>query len=254
MNLKNNLSKMSSWLKSHTFSKPDEYSPVIDDQGLISQEPDTSEQKNQQPQQNKQVLVKSVQPEDKNQTLEKLQKGFDDLISQLKGINENLNKQGTHYDSLMEEMNKLPKLLESFPGVVDNQTKLTEQMLETLKANAAKQQQFVEAVEKIPTETAKQTDALVEIDHQLAAAADTDVQMAESFNNFNETMQKLDQTSANQTDSIMQMSKTFATSDRYLKYLMTRQNKRFMWIFFISMGVCVTAILLLVGIIIYLRH
>jgi len=148
----------------------------------------------------------------------------------------------------------LPKLLESFPAVAENQKQITEQLLEQLKAAAAKDQQFMDAVEKIPTETTKQTDALVNIDHQLAAAADTDVQMTESFNKFNETLDKLNQSTLGQTDGIMQMSKTFATSDRYLKYLISRQNKRFMWIFVTAIGVCVLAVLILTGIIIYLRH
>ena len=54
-------------------------------------------------------------------------------------------------------MDKLPKLLESFPTVVENQKQLTEQLFEQLKANETKQYQFMDAVEKIPTETFKQT-------------------------------------------------------------------------------------------------
>jgi hypothetical protein len=50
------------------------------------------------------------------------------------------------------------------------------------------------------------------------------------------------------------MSKTFATSDRYLKYIISRQNKRFAWIFIGAVSVCAAVILVLVGIIIYLRH
>jgi len=137
---------------------------------------------------------------------------------------------------------------------VENQKQLVEQLFEQLKANAVQDQRFMETVEKIPTETAKQTDALVDIDHQLAAAADTDVQMTESFNKFNETLDKLNESTIGQTDGIMQMSKTFATSDRYLKYIMSRQRKSFMWVFMIAVGVCIVAILILAGIIIYLRH
>ena len=76
----------------------------------------------------------------------------------------------------------------------------------------------------------------------------------ESFNKFNETLDKLNQSTANQTDSIMQMSKTFATSDRYLKYLMSRQNKRFMWMSITAIGLCVLVALTLAGIIIYLKQ
>ena len=131
---------------------------------------------------------------------------------------------------------------------------LTEQLIEQLKTAAAKNDQFIDAVEKIPTETAKQTDALVNIDHQLAAAADLDVQMTESMNNFNESLDKLNQSTISQTDGIIQMSKTFAASDRYLKYIISKQNRRFMWIFVAAMSICVTVILILTGIIIYLKY
>ena len=78
--------------------------------------------------------------------------------------------------------------------------------------------------------------------------------MAVSLNKFNQTLDKLNQSTVGQTDSIMQMSRTFATSDRYLKYIMSRQRKSFMWVFMIAVSVCLAAILILTGIIIYLRQ
>jgi len=78
--------------------------------------------------------------------------------------------------------------------------------------------------------------------------------MAESFNKFNETLDKLNQSALAQTDSIIQMGKTFATSDRYLKYIISRQNKRLMWIFISAISVCAAVVLILTAIIIYLRH
>jgi len=255
MTVKDFWSRTKSWLRVPRLSKLRDYQLPIDDEGLISQDVASAESPEQsQPDQSNQVLVKTVQPDGKLESLEKLQAGFDKLIEQLQGINEHLNQQVVQHEDLMSRMDKLPKLLESFPAIVEDQKKLTEQLFEQLKAAATKDEQFIDAVEKIPTETAKQTDALVNIDHQLAAAADTDVQRTESFNKFNETLDKLNQSTAGQTDSIMQMSKTFATSDRYLKYIMSRQNKRFLWIFITAIGVCIITVLILAGIIIYLRQ
>jgi chromosome segregation ATPase len=255
MAFKDFCSKTFGWLKTHKPSQATDYQMQIDEEGLISQDDESEQSAGQETtDQGSKVMVKMVKPKDKTQTLEKLQAGFDRLIEQLQGINEHLNYQVARHEDLMNQINKLPKLLESFPAVVETQKQLTQQLLEQLQAAAAKQQQFVDAVEKIPNETAKQTDALVEIDHQLAAAADTDVQMAESFNKFNETVDKLNQTAMGQTDAISQMSRTFATSDRYLKYIISRQNKRFMWVFVTAIGVCVLVILILVGIILYLRQ
>jgi hypothetical protein len=78
--------------------------------------------------------------------------------------------------------------------------------------------------------------------------------MTESFNKFGETVGRLILTVAAQSDSIMQMRRTFATSDRYLKYLVTKQNRRFMWIFFAALGVCAAVILIFAGVIIFLKE
>lgn len=200
------------------------------------------------------ITVRAIPPVHKHESLEKLQQGFDKLVEQLQGINEHLSRQASQHEDLMGRLEQMPQLLESFPSVVESQKHTTEQLLEHLKNASLKNEQFIDAVEKIPTETAKQTDALVKIDHQLSAAADVDVQRTESFNNFNDSLDKLNQSTLSQTDGILQMSKTFAASDRYLKYIISRQNKRFMWIFVAAISVCVTAILILTGVVIYLRY
>jgi chromosome segregation ATPase len=255
MTFKELWSKLSGWLQGQRASELQDYQPQINDEGLISAEAESADSAvNRKGTTGNQVIVKTIQPSSKQESLEKLQAGFDKLVEKLHAINQHLERQVVQNEDLMNRINQLPKLLESFPAVVENQKHLTEQLIEQLKAASVKDQQFVDAVEKIPKETAKQTDALVNIDHQLAAAADTDVQMGESFNKFNETMDKLNQTAIGQTDAICQMSKTFAASDRYLKYIMSRQNKRFMWIFVIAVSACVLVSLILTGIIIYLRR
>jgi len=255
MTLKDLWAGTSNWLRSHKLSRAENFQPDIDNEGLISQDAESAEPAvDEHPAKSSQVVVKTLQPKTKAEPLEKLHEGFNKLIEQLKGINEHLSRQAAQHENLMSRIEQLPKLLESFPSVVENQKQITEQLLEQLKAAAVKNQQFIDAIEKIPTETAKHTDALVDIDHQLAAAADADVQMAESFNKFNQTLDKLNQSTLGQTDSITQMSKTFATSDRYFKYIISRQNKRFIWTFVAAIAVCVLVILILTGIIIYLRH
>jgi small-conductance mechanosensitive channel len=249
---------MGRWLRAHKPSLGAAHQPEIDDDGLISQsnDPEESARDGSVPagEQGNNVVVRAIPSADRQESLQKLQEGFDKLIERLGEINEHLSRQAAQHEDLMGRIEQLPEMLESFPAVVENQRKITEQLLEQLKTSAAKNERFIDAVEKIPTETAKQTDALVNIDHQLAAAADIDVQMTESLNNFNESLDKLNQSTVSQTDGIIQMSKTFAASDRYLKYIISKQNKRFMWIFIAAISICVTVILILTGIIIYLKY
>ena len=254
MSIKDIWTKTSDWLRNHSLAKAPEDQPQVDDQGLITEDADSAESTADSQDTQSSVVVKAVQPRSKAESLEKLQAGFDKLIDKLQGINEHLNRQITQNEELMSRIEQLPQLLEGFPALLENQRQLTERLLEQLNAAAVKNQQFIDIVEKIPTETAKQTDALVNIDHQLAAAADIDVQMTEGFNKFNETLNKLNQSTVAQTDGIIQMSKTYATSDRYLKYIISRQNKRFIWVFIAAIGICVAVILILTGIIIYLKQ
>ena len=258
MALKDFWSKTNSWLQAHKPFGTKDYQPQIDDQGLISTDTESTSQAEsvveEQTVQDNQLTVKAAQPIDKSESFEKLQVGFGKLIGQLQGINENLNRQIAQHENLMARMDNLPDLLASFPRVVEDQKDLTEKLFEQLKATDIKNEQFIETIEKIPTETAKQTDALVEANQHLAASVDSDVQMAENLNKFNQTLGNLNRNTAGQTDSIMQMSKTFATSDRYLKYIMSIQNKRFMWIFVSAISVCVIVVLILAGVIIYIRR
>lgn len=202
----------------------------------------------------KAVVVASGAETEKGEPIERLQRGFSRLIEGLENINDNLNVQVSQHKELIEHLDKMPELVKSFPMIVENQEKIRTQLSEQLSAMLSRNEQFVATIGEIPTETAKQTEMLDEIKERLVTASEIDGKMSEGFGRFNETLDKLDRNTAGQTDSIMQMSKTFATSDRYLKYIMSRQNKRFMWLFVISLGVCVIAILTLTGIIIYLNR
>jgi len=126
MGLKDIWSRTSSWLRAHKISGAGDYQPQIDNEGLISQDAELTEPAgDQQAAQGNQVVVKTLQPVKKPESLEKLREGFDKLIEQLQGINEHLNRQVTQHEDLMSRIEQLPELLESFPVVVENQKQLT---------------------------------------------------------------------------------------------------------------------------------
>jgi methyl-accepting chemotaxis protein len=239
--------KMRGWLRRKSDNEFSKYDTQLDEQGLINPEPAEEEQPEEpQTQQTNEVLVKKVQPADKSASLEKLQGAFNRLVDQLQGINENLTQQVAQQKELTSRIDLLPRLLESFPAMVVNQKQIVDELINRLKSSSLKNEQFLEAVEKIPHEAQKQTNTLLTITDHLSAAAESDVAMTQSFNRFYHTLEKLSQNTEGQKDSILQMKKTFTASDRYLKYLVSKQNKRFVWVFWTAVGVCVFAIFALV--------
>ena len=191
------------------------------------------------------IIVKKAAKADKSNSLETLQAGFGQLIDKLGGINEHLSEQIAQQRELMGRIEELPSLLKNFPDALANQKAVIDQLTEQFRTGTIKSQQFIETVEKIPTQTTKQTDALVNMSNQLAAAADVDVQLTENFNRFNTQLDKLAQNMEWQTDSILQMNKTFTASDRHLKFILSKQSRRFIWVYISAMALCTAAIITL---------
>ncbi len=247
----------SNWLRSRRYEQAGRCEPVLDNDGLLTMalEPqedfeDTSSARTP----HGPIMVNPVTTLDRRESVEKLQEGFNRLVDQLEQINDHLSEQLTQHQELMGRVRQLPQLLESLPSAVENQKNLTTRLLDQLRATAAKDQQFIEAVGKIPAETARQTDTLTMINHQLEAAADADVQLVGNFVKFKDSLDRLNHSTAKNTEGIVQMGRTFAASDRYLKYVVTKLNKRYAWVLAIAMTVCGAAICTLAGIILYLAR
>jgi chromosome segregation ATPase len=223
----------------------------VDELGLLRTSPDRDDSYGRSDNAEQSLARKSL---DRSPSLERMQEGFNRLIGQLEGINENLAQQAHQQQELIDKISQLPKVVESFPSAIANQQRMIEHLSQQMEAAAAGNRQFIDAVKKIPDEAMRQTDALHSINRQLSSLADTDMVMNENFAKFNGALEKLSSTTSGQTDGIIQMSQTFEASDRYLKHLISQQNKRFTWIFFAAMGVCVFVILALITVIVFIER
>ena len=139
--------------------RPDNYRPEINENGLISEYPekDSADQPG-----NEAVLAK--QDNIKNEQLEKLQSGFNQLIGQLNTINTNLSQQVDLKQKLMENLVKLPQLVEVFTPTLEHQMNLGILLRNDLKSSAKKHHLFIEAAEFIEKVKVMQTDALYGIE------------------------------------------------------------------------------------------
>jgi len=255
MTLRQILSGTSRWLRSPRYEESGRCEPLLDDDGLLTDELDPDNDLEDaapaEPQEEPEVL-NAIAPVDRRESLQRLQEGFEQLVDQLQQINEHLGRQAAQHEELMIRVEKLPLLLENLPGAMENQRNLTAGLLDEMRSTAAKDRQFSQAVERLPVETARQTDTLVNINHQLEAAADVDVQMVESFNKFRTTLDRLNHNTVSNTEGILQMSRTFAASDRYLKYVIARLNRRYAWTLALALSVCLGVVAALIGIIVYI--
>jgi len=169
------------------------------------------------------LAVTSEQGENQERWMSRLEVSFGRLADELSGINENLRIQA----------------------------ELEKELSEQMRVNCAKSEEFCEVVGQIPAEAARQSEVLGSIAGQLCRSQDSAEQMAGRFEDFNKEIRRLSDNTECQRDGILQMSRSYMTSDRYMKYLITKQNKRFAVLFVVSLGVCLSAVCVLAGIVIY---
>jgi chromosome segregation ATPase len=254
MTLRGILSGTANWLRAHRYEESGQCEPALDDDGLLAMdfEPDEDQQGVSSVEaEGEAVMVNTIASTQRRESIERLRDGLGQLVDQLQQINDHLSEQAAQHEELMGRVRQLPQLLESLPSAVEDQRRLTAQLLEQLRSTAARDRQFSEVVGQIPAASTRQTEALIEINHQLAAAADIDVQTAQSFNKVRMTLDRLDQNTVSNTEGILQMSRTFAASDRYVKYIVAKLNRRYAWTLALALTVCTAVIASLIGVILY---
>lgn len=164
----------------------------------------------------------------------------DKLVGKLENINDNLASQVKQNQQLVERMDAIPEMLSTMPKAVEEQRQAFAQVAEQLRQKVARDEKVAEE--------------LSGIHEKVAAGAEVDAKMCDNFSTFSETLSKLDNDTVSQTEWLEQMNRTFAASERYLKYAMAKQQTRFYWVLAISLGVCLAVVIgLIVGIVLLRR-
>ena len=257
MLLKSILLGTTNWLRNRRYESIDSYRPALDEEGLLADGLDADSSVESTDDENGlsrcSVPIRAVTAVDRRDSAEKIHEGFNRLVDQLQKINDHLGLQLDQHEELMSRVRQLPQLLESFPQMVDNQRQLTDRLLDQLQATTTRQEQFLDVVERIPTETARQTKTLDTIHRQLETSAQTDTELVTCFTGVGQTLNRLDANTADNTAGMLRMRKSAAARDRYLAYALSRFQRRIVWLFAGFAVLCVAAISILIGLAVYLK-
>lgn len=175
----------------------------------------------------------------KKDSAEVFQDAVGKLVEKLEHINDNLSSQVSQNKRLVERMDALPGMLSPLPKAVEEQRVAFAQVAEQLAAKVARDEKVAEE--------------LCGIHEKVAASAEVDAKMCDTFGTFSDTLGRLDEDTVSQTEWIQRMSRTFSAGEQYLKETMAKQQSRFYWVFAISVGVCFLAMTALIIGIVLLR-
>jgi hypothetical protein len=196
-------------------------------------------------------VVEPLRSRDKRSKMDVFEDAINRMVDKLDGINDNLHRQNEQNAELIRRIDKLPHLVETLPRAMDSQKQVVDELIGQLKIKSVKDKQLAEVIAQIPSETARQSNVLKEISQKMSVCAESDVRMTEGFNRFKDSLVQLDRDTVLQTEGIGQMTRTFAESDRVIKQVIQKQQKHFLIMLAVSLGVCTLAIAsLIVGIIV----
>jgi hypothetical protein len=255
MLLKSILLGTTNWFRSRRYEDVDFCDSAIDDEGLLADtldDTDPVEPRRADRLTKHSVPVHAVTAVERRDSAEKIQEGFNRLVEQLQKVNEHLNRQLDQHEEMMTRVRQLPQLLESLPSMVDNQRQLTAQLVEQLQATALRQEQFLDAVERIPNETLRQSKTLDTIHNQLELSAQTDSELVACFNTVERTLDRVGTNTADNTAGMHKLRKSAAARDRYLAFVLSKLQRRMAWLFGGVAVLCLAVISVLVGFVLYL--
>jgi len=178
------------------------------------------------------------------ESLQKLTSGLGHMLEQLDSIGTNLDRQTSQNEKLIDSISHLPNILEEIPAHAQSQKEAIDAAISQIHESSANNQRVADALEKIPTVAAKQAQAFFEVKDQLQQNGETHEKMLDGFFKFNDNLEDLSSNSACQNDNLLRLGKSFASSERYFKYMLDKQSKRFMWVFIISMVVSLSCVAL----------
>jgi archaellum component FlaC len=254
MSLRNILLGTTNWLRSHRYEMINRSGPALDEDGLLIDELDDDHSASGGERLSRHAApVAAVTTLDRRDAVEKIQEGFNCLADQLQKINDHLGRQLGQHEELMNRVRQLPQLLESFPQTVENHRQMGGELIHQLQTLAARQEQFLNAVGQIPTETARQTRVLGTIHDRLEAASETNEQLVTCMAGVGRTLGHLDASTVDNTAEMLDMRKKAAARDRYLANALLKFQRRIIWLF-AGFAVLVTVVMaILIGLTVYLR-
>lgn len=178
----------------------------------------------------------------KKDSAELFQEAVDKLVDRLEQINAGIAQRVGQNEQLLDRMSRLPEFLSSLPQQAQEQKEILQELAAELKDKTASEQKMVDSITGMTEQSVEQTRKLADIREQLHGSAKTNRQLCDNMGRFGDSLDKLNTGTDTQTEWIGHLSRSLAATDQYLKMTLARQQSRFLWVFAISMAVCLAAI------------
>lgn len=162
-----------------------------------------------------------------NQAIQSLQNGFVTLTDLMDGIRENLERQGVRQDKLIEQLTKLPALLEQLPESARLQGETLKALHQELAAQHTNQQRLTDILDHVSKSSSAQHEAIDGLSERMDRARQTDERIAENLGSVGDAMANMGRSSTASAQLLESLRDNMSARDNDLQAVLTKQATRF---------------------------
>jgi len=178
----------------------------------------------------------------REQTLSKLQEGYDRLNQVIEQIQKHLEQQGERTDRICNSLEQLARSMSDLPNVGRKQVQTLEAITAQIESGNVRMQQIASAVDEVPKASRAQTETLAGINRTLEMTGEQNLVTAQTLEKLGLTLGALGESNATQIEVLKQMGSKADTQADQLGGLIARQSRRFLMLFIVTIVLAAAAI------------
>lgn len=178
----------------------------------------------------------------REQTLVKLQEGYDRLNDVIEEIQKHLVQQGERSERICTSLEQLARAMSDMPALQRQHAQSLEAIAGNIEAGNARMQQVAESVSELPKASRSQTEAISGIRKQLELSGEQNVVTFQTMEKLSHAISALGDVNTTQIEALNQMNRKADDQTEQLGKLIARQNRRFIMLFVVTIVLAVGAI------------
>lgn len=178
----------------------------------------------------------------RDQTLAKLQEGYEQVTRVIQEIQNHLVTQADRSERICNSLEQLARSANELPVIAHEQAQTLETIAAHIEVTGTRTQQMAEMLKDVPKLARAQSDALTSINRQLEMAGEQRMVTTQTLERIGTSLGTLGAASQNQAEHLKMMSNRAEQQTELLTQMLARQNRRFIMLFVVTVILAVAAI------------
>lgn len=174
--------------------------------------------------------------------LEKLQEGYEQVVVLMGSIHTHLQAQDERTQQIADALTTLAETTGRLPEVAEGQSQQLATIATHLEVGNDRARRWEQTLFDLPKLAEAQRDTLESIGRELEAKRHSETRMAETLDGLGGAVQSLGESSTASSRTLKELQQAAAERDDGLHTLMKEQNKRFIWLFVVTLLLAAAAI------------